>query len=293
MKIIFLLSLIIITIFTQIPFDISFANENQYGIIKGTEVNLRSAPSINSGIVRQLMNKEFVIYYERSKEETKIGKDKDYWYKIKTTDNMQGWVFGKYFYYLDENIIPGKYYHDIIEHYILRTLVNIPKENDNTDNYPTIVFDISFKSLDDKGYIIFNYQSFNKPAHIIMGAATLFYKIENGTPRMVIYTHTINDNNGYFFIDKYIFAISKLSIIIYDITKLGKSFSVIITDKLYREIDNLHLGKWLKKDLVYNDSYIDFDEKTLIATMHLRDEKNKPMRVEKFKFRDGKFEHIK
>ena len=84
-----------ISLFIVESFDTAFAWYNQYGIIKGTEVNLRVSPSINAKVVRQLMNHEFVIYYERSKEESKVGGDRDYWYKIKTTDNKQGWVFGK------------------------------------------------------------------------------------------------------------------------------------------------------------------------------------------------------
>jgi uncharacterized protein YgiM (DUF1202 family) len=269
--------------------DEAFAWPNQYGIIKGTEVNLRSAPSINSKVIRQLLNNEFVFYLERSKDESKVGTDKDYWYKIKTTDNKQGWVFGKYFYYLDENVVPEKYYKYIIEDYIFGT--QLPPDNGDPTNYCSIFYDLSFENVNDKGYVVFRYHEIDTSSRVLYGS-TLFFKIENDIPRMVI-SGALNDDKDYYFIDKYIFTTGKLGVSVFDTTKDKKGPYAFRNDRVYVVSDSLHMRKWLKKDLVYNDSYVDFDEKNLIATMYLRDEKDQPMRVEKFKFINGKFEHLK
>jgi len=269
--------------------DEAFAWPSQYGIIKGSQVNLRSAPSTNSKVVRQLMNSEFVFYLERSKAESKVGVDKDYWYRIKTTDNKQGWIFGKYFYYLDEKLVPEKYYKYIIEDYIFGT--KLPPDNGDRSNYCSIVYDVGFEYLQDKGYVIFKYQHINNSAHVII-EETNFYKIEADIPRMVI-NGLLNGGKGYYFIDKYIFTAGELGVSVFDTTKEEKGPYAFGNDRAYVVSDSLHMRKWLKKDLVYHDSYVDFDEKNLIATMYLRDEKDQPMRIEKFVFKNGKFEHIK
>jgi uncharacterized protein YgiM (DUF1202 family) len=269
--------------------DEAFAWPSQYGIIKGSKVNLRSAPSTNSKVVRQLMNSEFVFYLERSKEESKVGADKDYWYRIRTTDNKQGWVFGKYFYYLDEKLVPEKYYKYIIEDYIFGT--QLPPDNGDPTNYCSIKYDLTFEYLQNRGYVIFKYQDIDISARVIFGE-TLFYKIENDVPRIVI-SGALNDDKGYYFIDKYIFTTGKLGVSVFDTTKEKKGLYAFRNDRVYAVSDSLHMRKWLKEDLVYHDSYVDFDEKNLIATMYLRDEKDQPMRIEKFKFINGKFEHLK
>ena len=288
-KLIFTLILISISVCLPKSSDRAFAWPNQYGIIEGTEVNLRLVPSTNSKVIRQLLNSEFVFYLERSKAESKVGADKDYWYKIKTTDNKQGWVFGKYFYYLNENLIPEKYYKYIIDDYILDT--QLPSDNGDPTNYCSILYDFSFKFIQDKGYVVFKYQDIDLSAHVIRGS-TLFYKIENDIPRMVI-SGALNDDKDYYFIDKYIFTTGKLGVSVFDTTKDKKGPFALRNDRVYVVSDSLHMRKWLKEDLVYNDSYVDFDEKNLVATMYLRDEKDQPMRIEKFKFINGKFEHLK
>jgi hypothetical protein len=269
--------------------DQAFAWPNQYGIIKGTEVNLRLAPSTNTKVIRQLLNSELVFYLERSKEESNVGADKGYWYRIKTTDNKQGWVFGKYFYYLDESMVPDKYYKHIIDDYILGT--QLPPDNGDPTNYCSIKFDLSFEFIQDKEYVVFKYHDIDTSAHVLYGS-TLFYKIENDIPRMVI-NSALNTDRMYYFIEKYILTTGKLGVSVFDTTKGKKGPYAFRKDKVYVLSDIIHLRDWLKKDLVYHDSYVDFDEKNLVATMYLRDEKDQPMRIEKFKFKNGKFGHMK
>jgi len=288
-KLILTLILISISVCSPKSSDRALAWPNQYGIIKGTKVNLRSAPSINSKVIRQLLNNEFVFYLERSKAESKVGTDKDYWYRIKTTDKKQGWVFGKYFYYLDENVVPEKYYKYIIEDYIFGT--KLPPGNGDPTNYCSIFYDLSFENVNDKGYVVFRYDEIDTSSRVLYGS-TLFFKIENDIPRMVI-SGALNDDKDYYFIDKYIFTTGKLGVSVFDTTKDKKGPFALRNDRVYVVSDSLHMREWLKEDLVYNDSYVDFDEKNLVATMYLRDEKDQPMRIEKFEFRNGKFEHIK
>ena len=230
MKILRLFTIVVILLLIRISIDLVFAGGKQYGFINGANVNMRSAPEKNSIVIRQFMNNEFVIYEGRSKDKIRIDNYEDYWYKIKTTDNKQGWVFGKYFYYLDENKIPEKYYKYIIENYILLTITSIPSANDHSAYDFTIVFDIDFNYLKDKGYVIFKYKDLNTNTHFIMGSATLFYKIENNIPRLVIYA-ALNGDKGYYFDGKYIFTIGRLGVSVYDTTREGENYSAAMKDR--------------------------------------------------------------
>lgn len=56
---------------------------------------MRIDPVVFSSRVAQLNKGDTVIILDRSSEKSWIGKQNDYWYKVKTSKGLQGWVFGK------------------------------------------------------------------------------------------------------------------------------------------------------------------------------------------------------
>lgn len=59
-------------------------------------LRIRSKPSINSEIIGNLAKLSEITLYEESTHEDTIDNFKSPWYKVKTTDGKDGWVFGGY-----------------------------------------------------------------------------------------------------------------------------------------------------------------------------------------------------
>ena len=85
----------------------------EYGAITGTDVNLRSEPSINSTIVTRLSYDVVKFVYENNQQMTSgtISGGMPEWYKIQTEDKKYtGWVNYKFFYSpLDYKLYLRKY----------------------------------------------------------------------------------------------------------------------------------------------------------------------------------------
>ncbi|OHD65637.1 MAG: hypothetical protein A2176_13415 [Spirochaetes bacterium RBG_13_51_14] len=70
-------------------------SKNTYGIILKGYTEVRIDPMIFAGIIMDLKKGESVQVLERSSEKSWVGKDHDFWYRIKTRDGLPGWVFGQ------------------------------------------------------------------------------------------------------------------------------------------------------------------------------------------------------
>ena len=72
---------------------------NIYGFISYGEcidglLNIRTSPSVKGNIVGQLETGEKFEYLERVGIKQQVGDYNDFWYKIRTKDNIEGYVFG-------------------------------------------------------------------------------------------------------------------------------------------------------------------------------------------------------
>ncbi len=67
----------------------------QAGVISGAGVRMRSAPSLNSKILKNLSH-DLIDILETTSEETTINEETFPWIKIKTKENLEGYVWGKF-----------------------------------------------------------------------------------------------------------------------------------------------------------------------------------------------------
>jgi tetratricopeptide (TPR) repeat protein len=65
-------------------------------IMNTDSVNFRSEPIIDINTIRSLQKFEEVEILQRSDYKQSIGNVKTYWYKIRTSDGYDGWVYGQY-----------------------------------------------------------------------------------------------------------------------------------------------------------------------------------------------------
>ena len=84
---------------------------DKYGIITGNKVYFRRTPYGTT--MKDLEDGELVYFIKKEKQITKRGEE-DFWCQIATTDEKVGWVRSDELYYLDESLIPEKYYIQII-----------------------------------------------------------------------------------------------------------------------------------------------------------------------------------
>ena len=66
-----------------------------YGIITKGYTAMRIDPMIFAGIISDLNKGVSVSVLQRSAEKSWVGKNNDYWYKVRTKEGLNGWVFGQ------------------------------------------------------------------------------------------------------------------------------------------------------------------------------------------------------
>ncbi len=252
----------------------------EFCIIKGDKVNLRSEPVVTSKVVKQFRPGELVFYLDKTDKRLKVGEDEDFWYKVKTQENKYGWVFGKYIYYIDGSKYPERFFREILIYEIVK--------NDKLSAHSTN-YNITFKEEKEHKYIIFSYDHIdNDPVAPILLGWTLFFQIENNTIKLATY----GDGDEYWFIGKYILTRHQWGIRVYDSSKFVKGpYYPAKQDMVYANVYKLHVRDKINEAAgeSLGKSTIEFDEKERIATLHIRDEKGAPLRIEKYKFKDGKF----
>ena len=274
--------LLILFLILLIKLQIS-AHSNKYGIIKGKNVNFRSKPSLKANKYRKLKKGEFVFYISKSEKKDKISGDEYFWYEIKTLDNKYGWIYGKYLYYLDDNISPEKYYKQILE----RDIFN---EDFDLLNGLSTLYGLEYDFFKDENLIQFKYIS---SGSYEIFETTLVYEIQNGKLNIVL--KCLYDDQ-IILQEKYVWVISpKYYINVYN--RHQRTIEKYITgndlpNKSYKLVTYLTTYGRDYKRKTY-DSYLEFDEKTRIVTIHIRDKEGIPMRIERYKFKGGKFIKIK
>ncbi len=259
----------------------SAAIENEFGIIKGEKVNLRSEPSLNSRIVKQFLPGELVFYQNRTDRKFSIGEDEDYWFKVRTQENKYGWVFGKFIYYLDGSREPGKYYRRII----IDEIVNGGKLSDDSTNY-----NISFENLKHSKHIVFRYSHVDHDPKIpILSGWILLFKVLDKKMQMVI--NTVGHDSIYSFVERYILIESSSGIRVYDTSKFIEGPYAYKKDMVYENVFYLNVRDKINESAgeSLGKSIIKFDRKENIAILDVKDEEGVLLRSERYKFEDGKF----
>jgi hypothetical protein len=74
--------------------ETAISNET-YGIVLNSYSALRIDPFVFAGTITYLNKGDIVEILQRSKEKTWVGKEYDFWYRVKTKDGTAGWVFGR------------------------------------------------------------------------------------------------------------------------------------------------------------------------------------------------------
>ena len=78
----------------------AFSAINTGGIIKDNGIRIRNKPSTDAEILGRLNTDDYVAVLSVTKEKQNIDNSLDYWYEIRTNENITGWIFGKYVYLL-------------------------------------------------------------------------------------------------------------------------------------------------------------------------------------------------
>jgi len=77
------------------PANKTVINKKTAGIILSHNTSMRIAPFIFSSKITQLNKGDTVSITGKSKEKSWIGKTADYWYRVKMTSGITGWIFGR------------------------------------------------------------------------------------------------------------------------------------------------------------------------------------------------------
>jgi hypothetical protein len=77
---------------------------NISGYINDNNVRIRNSPNTSSEILGQLNMGDYVTVIDTSSERVTVNNYDDYWYKVVTTDNIIGWIFGAYIELMDNEI---------------------------------------------------------------------------------------------------------------------------------------------------------------------------------------------
>lgn len=270
----------------------------EYGIIQADDINIRVEPHIKAKVIGKLERYEFVYCIGKTQEKEKINEEEEYWYKIHNCDNKEGWVYGKYIRYIDPTKEPDKYFKIIIEEEIVNN--GLCNSGDKTKIY---------KLKKENYHYIIDFESNEKvkmgSEYNIMGMSLLiFYRVINGELIKVI------ENMGK---RNYIFDINW--IIIYS----NKGFDIYNTKK-YREIyyethcKNIpckyydSTGFYLRQDVIskieecntdwntrlncISYSEMEFNSETMEVVVYIRKDKDKLLKQERYKFKDGVFVKI-
>jgi hypothetical protein len=76
------------------------------GHINNNNVRIRSNPDTNSEILGHLNIGDLVTIIDKTENKIKIDHIENYWFKIITSENIVGWIFGEYLYLIPNEIPP-------------------------------------------------------------------------------------------------------------------------------------------------------------------------------------------
>ena len=263
-----------------------------YCIIQGDNVSVLAKTTVKSRVITKLDKYEFVYCIDWAEEKDMVEDELNYWYRVRNCDGKEGWVYGKYVYYIDGTAEPGKYYKRMIEIEIVNEKFCNPEDTCKI-----------YQLNNEHDHYIIDFESEQKPEYINygqMGARWIaFYKIIDGT-----FTETIHDNRReYLFYKNYIILYTKKAIRIYNTKKFRERKGephLKIPYKYYA-----YTGFYLRNDVISNIpecnkdkdtrmnciSYSDmeFNRDKMEVTVNIRKEKDKLLKKERYKFNDGTF----
>jgi hypothetical protein len=247
----------------------TYSYSYEYIIIKGANVSFKSSPVVNSKVIDTFKTDELVFLIQKSDKEILIGNDNYYWYKVKRLDKKTGWVYGKYCYYIDESKIPEKYYKQILDDLFSNTFT--------TDGIDIEIFNVGFEFIENKNLIMLKYFNIEPP---MAAYGKQYYNITENNIKSFFETFY---NAKVIFKGNYIFDINDRHLFIRKKIK-DDEYNIVVK--------NYITGDDYKKK--FYDSYLEFDDKTMILTKYYRDAPGVPMRIEKYHFNEqiDKFEKI-
>jgi hypothetical protein len=249
----------------------SFAYAYEYVIIKGIDVNMRSAPTLSSEIIDQLENGEFTFFLEKSTSKFKIDVEEHNWYKLRNQKKQIGWVYGKYCYYLDESKEPEKYYKQIIDKRIV--------VESYFEGHGEKLTGVNFKQLDKYNLILFEYKSTGD--YSVLNPLE-FYEYKN---KLEYVLKCFPEDKIYLYND-YIFRLSPK----YCIQVYNRNIKEKIFDNFeYKKVANIRIRDY--KTEPYG-TYLEFDEVNRILIKHIQEKKEDTVTIERYQFKDGKFVKI-
>lgn len=265
---------------------------HEYCIIQGDNVIMRSQPSLKAKVVGRLDKYEFVYCIGKTEEKTRIDADENYWYKIRNCDNKEGWIFGKYLWFIDDKEGNGKFFKKMIEIEIINSNFCNPKNKCKI-----------YKLNKEYNHYIIDFESEEKLKYAkygVMGGRWLaFYKIIDNN-----FVETIHiSNHQYYFFKNYIIIYTKTAIRVFNTENFmegnGKPH-YNIPCKYYA-----HTGFYLYEDILKEygpcigneidcdvNSDMEFNPQTMEVIVNVRIEEGKLLKQEKYKFSDGKFVKI-
>ena len=228
------------------------------------------------------LKKSGVIGEKKTDNKYKVGRDEDYWYKIKTQDHKVCWVFGKYFHHFKVNNRIDKFYIQFINKRLISINGLMIFEGININ----IVFNVTHEQQIGDRYITFKCCVSDENSTVFSVFLVIYEILDNDVVREVI-DSTISSK--YYLIDQYIIMCDRFAVEIYDSNKYYKESWL---RKGYRCVDSIYKSDFKGKN-PRRANRIEFDPKTQIVTVRLLKSDSAPMELIRFKFIKGKFVKIK
>jgi hypothetical protein len=75
-------------------------------MINDNDVRLRVIPSLDSQVVKLLQKSQQISVVGKSSRQVTVKQVQNYWYKVDTKDNDEGWVFGQFIQGVSPDVVP-------------------------------------------------------------------------------------------------------------------------------------------------------------------------------------------
>jgi len=260
----------------------AFGIEKEYGMFTRNNVAVREMPTDKSKILYRSKKSELAFFLGRT--EKKDNGNRDCWNKIRTQYNRLGWVNCTSFKKFNKGDGIDNYYLFLIKDQIIDSgkmvITTYPYKNN------TVVYNVTHEFLVKDKYIVFKYEAFDRSEPYSKFPNMIIYEIKQDKKLKIAVNNLLPDWK-ISIINQFFIISTGFGVRSYDSTKYYIGRGARSIQNGYQRIDQVHLRSITKGH--YNDSYVEFDNNNRMAIAHIRDNKNEPMRIIKYKFQNGKF----